>query len=106
MEELLNENTTVPPVGDEPMDSGEEQATPVNDAVEDVDEGTDATDGEPDVEQLIAEAEQRGYLRGRNERIEVEMRRPSLLENNRNAERDVEVSQPLILNHLRRSVWD
>lgn len=61
----------------------------------------------PDVEALIAEAEQRGYLRGRNEAIEVEMRRLSQWENRRNPDDDERnVSQPLILNHLRRSVWD
>ena len=56
---------------------------------------------EPSIDSLVKEAEQRGYLRGRNEQIEVKMR-----------ETAPETSaQPLrnetsILNRIRRSVWE
>ena len=62
----------------------------------------------PDIATLVAEAEERGYLRGRNEKIAMEMRSPSLWETMREPEHmpDYEKPQPLILNHLRPSVWD
>lgn len=62
----------------------------------------------PDIATLVAEAEERGYLRGRNEKIAMEMRSPSLWETMREPEHksDREKPQPLILNHLRPSVWD
>ena len=62
----------------------------------------------PDIASLIAEAEERGYLRGRNEQIAMEMRSPSLWETKREPSETLEPDkpQPLILNHLRPSVWD
>ena len=61
-----------------------------------------------DIATLIAEAEERGYLRGRNEKIAMEMRSPSLWETMRELDEkpEHEKPQPLILNHLRPSVWD
>lgn len=63
---------------------------------------------QPDIATLIAEAEERGYLRGRNEKIEIEMRSPALWETIREPahKAESEKPQPLILNHLRHSVWD
>lgn len=62
----------------------------------------------PDAETALAEAEQRGYLRGRNERISIEMERPSLWED-RNATAavsDIATDGPMILSSMSRSIWD
>lgn len=66
------------------------------------------TEPSPDIEALIAQAEQRGYLRGRNESIEELMRRPAMMETiapapPSAAEPDEE---PMILRHRRISIWD
>ena len=57
----------------------------------------------------LAEAEQRGYLRGRNESIEQLMREPAPLERPsaplRPAAESGE-SAPMILNNPRVSIWD
>lgn len=47
----------------------------------------------------IAAAEQRGYLRGRNEKIEVTTAQPSLYQM-------PEATGSQLLNRLRPSVWD
>lgn len=52
----------------------------------------------PDIETLVAEAERRGYIRGRNERIEELMAEPGVWEQPE--------SQPEILSRHRRSIWD
>lgn len=61
------------------------------------DSGDEPGDG-PSVEALVSEAERRGYLRGRNERIEQLMAQPGVWE-----EPD---TWPSILNRPRRSIWD
>lgn len=60
-----------------------------------------------DIEALIAEAEQRGYLRGRNENIESLMQAPGIYERPRDkpAAHADQTSEVLILNNIRRSVW-
>ena len=61
-----------------------------------------------EIEALVAEAEERGYLRGRNESIERLMRRPGILEQEpwqREAYIQPE-TEPMILNNLRVSIWD
>lgn len=60
--------------------------------------GSDERGDGPSVEALVAEAERRGYLRGRNERIEALMAEPGVWE-----ERN---TGPSILNRPRRSIWD
>ena len=55
------------------------------------------------IDTLVDEAEQRGYLRGRNEQIEVKMRQsisPS------ETGKQTPCNEPSILSHIRRSVWD
>lgn len=55
------------------------------------------------IDTLVDEAEQRGYLRGRNEQIEVKMRQsisPS------ETGKQTTCNEPSILSHIRRSVWD
>lgn len=62
----------------------------------------------PDIETVIAEAEQRGYLRGRNERIEELMQRPGILERPGNGELHTAEAKADngFLSHLKISIWD
>lgn len=57
-----------------------------------------------DIDSLLNEAEQRGYLRGRNEQIEVKMR--ELDQWQRTPDSRQPVIETTILNHPRRSVWE
>lgn len=69
-----------------------------------------------DIEARIAEAENRGYMRGRNERIAELMRQPALFERQTSpSARDAPGgmaadsqgdSLPMILNNPRVSIWD
>ncbi|MCM1517132.1 MAG: hypothetical protein NC117_00625 [Pseudoflavonifractor sp.] len=62
-----------------------------------------------DISAAIEEAEQRGYLRGRNERIVAEMERPGLWEDPAvtAASDSLPVDNgPMILSGTRRSVWE
>lgn len=69
-----------------------------------------------DIEARIAEAENRGYMRGRNERIAELMRQPALFERQtspsaRDAPGGIAAdsqgdSLPMILNNPRVSIWD
>ncbi len=63
------------------------------------------TDDAPDIAAMVAEAEQRGYLRGKNEKIALAMKRPSQWNGEAPAE-DAMREQPSILNNMRKSVWD
>ena len=66
-----------------------------------------ATEATADVEALIAEAEQRGYMRGRKERIEELMGEPGLLEpESRGAACGEEPDGVEILRNRRVSIWD
>lgn len=59
------------------------------------------------IEVLVAEAEQRGYLRGRNESIESLMSSPGMYEHSAGeSQRLPSSNEVLILNNLRPSVWD
>lgn len=62
-----------------------------------------------DIETLVSRAEQRGYLRGRNEAIAIEMQRPALLEDTavtRQSAHEDPLRQPMILSSIRPSIWD
>lgn len=61
-----------------------------------------------DIEALIAEAEQRGYLRGLNERAERQLQRPSVgsAPEQEHREYTAENNEVMILNNIRKSVWD
>lgn len=72
---------------------------------------------QPDMAARLAEAEMKGYLRGRNERIEELMREPTMYERQTApaAKPDGELpeessgsshSEPMILNNRRVSIWD
>lgn len=76
------------------VDGGE---TPPQGVANRGDSGDEPGDG-PSVEALVTEAERRGYLRGRNERIERLMAQPGVWEEPK--------SGPTILNRPRRSIWD
>lgn len=62
----------------------------------------------PDIDALIAEAEQRGYLRGRNESIAELMRRPAMMQTitPEPAPEPEPDNEPMILRHRRISIWD
>lgn len=61
-----------------------------------------------EIEALVAQAEERGYLRGRNESIERLMHQPGILEREpwRRETSGQTDSEPMILNNLRVSIWD
>ena len=68
---------------------------------------TEAIETKPDLEALIAEAEQRGYLRGRNESIEQLMQTPSGFESPIGVKTTDDTNgEPLILSNIRPSIWD
>lgn len=70
-------------------------------------ETTEQSPEQPDVEKLIAEAEQRGYLRGVNEQIEKRMAQPGLLEIAvGDEESGASKRKCQILNVVRPCVWD
>jgi len=72
---------------------------------EDVDGGDNSETEE--VAKLIEEAENRGYLRGRNEKIEELMSAPGMYRPQRIDESCVPGLPPTeILTNMRRSVWD
>ncbi len=58
----------------------------------------------PDIDSAVSQAEQRGYLRGRNEVIETQMRSRQVWET---APGDIpDNPSPQILAHIRKSVWE
>lgn len=62
---------------------------------------------EQEVAAMVAEAEQRGYLRGRNERIEQLMSEPGMLEREeRGASLGMDNEEVKILQRERISIWD
>ena len=61
----------------------------------------------PAISALIAEAEQRGYLRGRNESIEALMQRPGMMEHRDTGRpQDPSDTEPMILGNRRPSIWE
>ncbi|MDE6282877.1 MAG: hypothetical protein K2L97_02680 [Muribaculaceae bacterium] len=126
---MNDQTTTIPdeavetvPVPDNDTDTDNPVTEPDNTtAAEDAEEtpvenpAEPESDPQPDIEALIAEAENRGYMRGRNERIAELMREPQLYgrqppcgSNDRIIPReDAEFeSEPMILNNPRISIWD
>lgn len=110
------ENETV--IADETtVNESTEQATATTDGPASECDGTlaqdDADDSEEpvasgvteaEVERLIAEAEARGYERGRNENIEAWMNEGRT--GRQNASHEVVENEIMILNNMRRSVWE
>lgn len=90
-----------------------------NEAIEAIEntEVTQPTETAPSTETLIAEAEQRGYLRGRNEALAESLNRPAMMAEPgvgaTEAAAPASESQPLtddlssaFLSRIRPSVWD
>lgn len=86
-----------------------EQSSEAQDRSGEAEEGAVSAE---EVARLVAEAEQRGYLRGLNENAREMMRRPALLENPRvrtAPEKDRDTCQTFasrFLTRLPRGVWD
>lgn len=59
-----------------------------------------------EIERMVAEAEQRGYLRGRNEQIEQLMEAPTGYETETLGEGGHLKGEPMILGNLKPSIWD
>lgn len=59
-----------------------------------------------DVDALVVEAERRGYMRGRNEQIEVKMREPSQWQSPVDGGGNPGREEAMILSNRRRSVWE
>lgn len=59
-----------------------------------------------EIEQMVAEAEQRGYLRGRNEQIEQLMEAPTGYKTETLGEGGPLQGEPMILGNLKPSIWD
>lgn len=89
-----------------------EETDPEDDAPQSAPEATEPPETtEADIEARIAEAETRGYLRGRNESIAELMREPAVFERQHAPgipplPENREDSQPMILNNPRVSIWD
>lgn len=89
-----------------------EETDPEDDALQPAPEATEPPETtEADIEARIAEAETRGYLRGRNESIAELMREPAVFERQHAPgipplPENREDSQPMILNNPRVSIWD
>ncbi len=104
--------------GEEPLLAAETvpagtEVTDAGTATDNDDSGTvDTVEPEPapavDIEALIAEAEERGYKRGRNERIEELMQAPGTWETPAPAPAAPTdaCNEVMILNSMRRSVWE
>jgi membrane-bound ClpP family serine protease len=64
---------------------------------------------QPTVEQLVAEAEERGYKRGRNEQIAMRMSEPSVWEPTDRSVAEAAASGGggyQVLGERRRSIWE
>lgn len=60
----------------------------------------------PNIDKLVNEAEQRGYLRGRNEQIEVKMSQSVQWQSPSDLAAAQNVQETTILNNRRRSIWE
>lgn len=118
-DEAVDTSSTAPtPTPPEPAASAPEpQATaaPVDSSPESAQDAPEPAVPAPDVverqevNRLVAEAEARGYLRGRNELAEISMNTPGLWENPRRTAMDRETDpDPAygFLSKIRPGVWD
>lgn len=110
----MNEESTPIPTPVEPIEPAVGNTTPECDATAGTDEAIPTSDPGIDIDALIAEAEQRGYLRGRNEVIAENMQQPALWENLRRHAHPQATEQPAqpddlantFLSRMRPGVWD
>lgn len=103
---MENEKDTIEEVNDMPV-------TEMTETTETVPEPAKTTaDDEPeavltpnDIDRMVNEAEERGYLRGRNEAVEALMNRPARQKPTEPDDDDGD-DPVMILREMRRSVWD
>ena len=97
--EEKSESVVAPELSDGNDTAAEIQET----TVEDLSKSADI-----DLEALLAEAEERGYLRGLNERAENLMNRPSVGYSPATCQSCVRTAEDevMILNNIRPSIWD
>lgn len=108
-ETAIADETTVNESTEQPTATTEEPAsecdgTLTQDDADDSKEPVASGVNESEVERLIAEAEARGYERGRNENIEAWMNEGR--SGRQNASHEVAENEVMILNNMRRSVWE
>lgn len=102
-ETTVNESTEQPTATtDRP--ASECDGTLTQDDADDSEGMTATVRTEAEVERLIAVAEARGYERGRNENIEAWMNEGRA--GRQNASHEVAENEVMILNNMRRSVWE
>jgi hypothetical protein len=115
----LSENPVIENLAEQAVVPAENLETPETaeqldddaESTEECDDDQQPTVTQEQLERLVAEAEERGYLRGRNESIAELMKRPGMFER---ADADsmsdsadsAGSSEVMILNNLRPSVWD
>lgn len=101
-----------PEVAEEAQEAAQEVAEsaleePVEETSADAETAPEAAEEEPDWQALIAEAEERGYLRGRNENIAQLMERPGVFERlGCEVREEAPTGGVEILSRERRSIWD
>lgn len=98
----IQENAT------EPDESQQEETTdPIPSETEENPEEPSETESEkPDLEALLAEAERKGYLKGRNERIEELMREPRMFQQLTEPKPSTPQTEESFLANMRPSIWD
>lgn len=98
------------------MENENEMEEPREETMESVDERNDEEE-KPEVEEtmslsrtefdrMLTEAEERGYLRGKNEKIVTVMHKPNLLTQQPFVENEDNLGQLMILRELRRTCWN
>lgn len=108
-ETAITDDTTVNESTEQPTattdgSASECDGTLMQDDADDSEEPVASGVTEAEVERLIAEAEARGYERGRNENIEAWMNEGRA--GRQNASHEVAENEVMILNNMRRSVWE
>ncbi|MDE5647944.1 MAG: hypothetical protein K2L69_09745 [Muribaculaceae bacterium] len=100
---MENEKDTIEEVNDMPAEEiTETTPEPAETTAEDEPEAVLTPN---DIDRMINEAEERGYLRGRNEAVEALMNRPAR-QKPTDPDDDDGDDPVMILREMRRSVWD
>ena len=92
----------------EPDESQQEETTdPIpSETKENLEEPSETESEKPDLEALLAEAERKGYLKGRNERIEELMKEPRMFQELTGPKSSAPQTEESFLANLRPSIWD
>ncbi len=100
---MENEKDTIEDVNDMPAEEiTETTPEPAETTAEDEPEAVLTPN---DIDRMVNEAEERGYLRGRNEAVEALMNRPAR-QKPTDPDDDDGDDPVMILREMRRSVWD